>query len=117
MESSKEDFCKQAEEALTEFREHVGRVQEQYTQLSKLKENLTAGHVIAQMDFVENYLCQSLEEVQSPWWNRTMVTLYQVVAYYKNDGGEMQHKSFVLVSSIVGSQRIPLWVGAVLENF
>ena len=54
------------------------------------------------MDFAENYLCQSLEEIQSAWWNGAMVTLHPVVAYYKDDGGEMQHKSFVFVSDELG---------------
>lgn len=50
------------------------------------------------MDFAENYLCQSLQAVQSSYWNGTMVSLHPVVTYFKDDNGSLQHKSFVFTS-------------------
>ncbi|XP_048577462.1 uncharacterized protein LOC125559795 [Nematostella vectensis] len=79
------------------------RVQKYYTPASKhrrLKSNLKAGHVVIQMDFAENYNCQSCEEVQSAHWNGpTMVSLHPVVVYYKAEGkDDLKHKSFAFVS-------------------
>lgn len=42
-------------------------MQIQYNQMKVLKENLPDEEAIMQMDFVENYTCQSLEEVQSAY--------------------------------------------------
>lgn len=50
------------------------------------------------MDFAENYSCKSVEEIQSAYWNQTDVTLHPAVAYYKDDKGDTQHKSYVVVS-------------------
>ena len=47
------------------FSEHAARVKQQYEQIRHLKLHLPAKHVIAQMDFAQNYTCQSLEEIQS----------------------------------------------------
>jgi hypothetical protein len=69
----------------------------------KLKENLPLNHVVAQLDFSENYTCTSMEEVQSAYWNQSMVTIHPVVihVYYKSieDGKEtLHHKSFTIIS-------------------
>ena len=71
---------------------------EQYGQLKKLKESLPAGEAIDQMDFAENYLCQSCDEVQRAYWNSTMVSLHPVVTYFKDGDDNLQHKSFVYIS-------------------
>jgi hypothetical protein len=42
-----------------------------------------------------------MEEVQSAYWNQSMVTLHPVVIYYKSieDGKEtLHHKSFTIIS-------------------
>ena len=52
------------------------------------------------MDISENYCCQSMEEVQSAYWNATVVTLHPIVLYRKDDSGEMVHKSTVFVSEV-----------------
>ena len=49
------------------------------------------------MDFAENYSCQSLDEIQSAYWNQTTVTLHPTVIYYKQ-GQELKHKSLIFVS-------------------
>lgn len=69
------------------FRGYVKRVQIQYEQLKMLKENFVDDEVIVQMDFVENYICQFLEEVQFVYWNVLMVIFYFVVVYYWFEDG------------------------------
>ena len=55
------------------------------------------------MDFAENYTSQSLEEVQSAYWNASMVTLHPAVAYYRSsEDGPLSHKSRVFVSDELG---------------
>ncbi|XP_046544601.1 uncharacterized protein LOC124254795 [Haliotis rubra] len=85
-EVAKDDFISNFLSQCTQFREHVARVQTQYAQLRFLKGNLPDSHVIIQMDFAENYLCQCLDEIQSAYWNATMVTLHPAVVYFKNNG-------------------------------
>ena len=58
--------------------------------------------VIVQMDFAENYTCQSVEEVQSAYWNASMVTLHPAVVYFRSKTGEMTHQSMVFVSDEMG---------------
>ena len=98
IDATKVELVAAAGKAVNEFRQHASRVSEQYGQLKKLKENLPAGEAIAQMDFAENYLCQSCDEVQSAYWNSTMVSLHPVVTYFKDGDDNLQHKSFVYTS-------------------
>lgn len=76
--------------------------------MKRLKENLPEGEVIAQVDFAENYLCQSCDEVQSAYWNSTMVSLHPIVVYFKGDDGKLQHKSFVYISEELSHNSISL---------
>ena len=45
--------------------EHATRAKGQYEQIQQLKIKMPSSHVIAQLDFAQNYSCQALEEVQS----------------------------------------------------
>ena len=63
---------------------------------------LTESEAIVQMDFAENYTCQSLEEVQSAYWNASMVTLHLAIAYYRSEDGQVSHKSRVFISDELG---------------
>jgi hypothetical protein len=66
-----------------------------------MKERLPLGHILAQMDFSENYACQNMEEIQSAYWNATAVTLHQVVLYLKGHDGSLNHISAVYVSEVL----------------
>ena len=66
---------------LAAFRSHVLRVQNQYREMRKLRENLPENEILLWMDFAENYSCSSVEEVQSAFWNVEMVSLHTMVAY------------------------------------
>ena len=84
-----------------QFSSHVARVRLQYGQLKKLKEELPPHQMIVQMDFAENYICRSLDEVQTAYWNQTAVTLHPIVVYFKSEKNELKHKSFVVVSDVM----------------
>lgn len=81
------------------FIQHTERISAQYTALNDLKTNLPQGHAIVQMDFAENFQCQTMDEIQSAYWNATSITLHPVVAYYK-DGENLIHKNIVFVSDL-----------------
>lgn len=103
IEKSKQEFKDECLSSISQFREHMRLVNAQYTEIKKLKDNLPQGHVVAQLDFSENYSCSSIEEVQSAYWNQTMVTIHPVVIYYKaQDEGSskeiIHHKSYSVIS-------------------
>lgn len=70
-------------DTMHKFREHIQLATS--TLISKVKENLPFGHVVAQMDFSHIYTRTSMEEVQSAYWNQSMVTIHPVMAYFKTE--------------------------------
>lgn len=52
---------------MSAFRGHVDRLREQYKQIRALKDQLLPHEMIAQMDFSENYMCRSVDEIQSAY--------------------------------------------------
>lgn len=102
MTMTKEQFLQYMKQQINDFTEHVYRVRRQYGESMKIKSNLAVDEVVVTMDFAENYACKSLNEIQSAYWNQNAVTLHPVVLYYKNECGELKHKSMVVVSDEMG---------------
>ena len=100
-ELEKSDFLIHFKKEIVEFCSHVARVKRQYAEIQTLKANLNNNEVIIHMDFAENYVCKTVEEVQSAYWTQMGVTLHPVVIYFNNEGS-LQHKSIVLVSDEMG---------------
>ena len=48
--------------------------------------------------FSENYICLMPDEVQSPHWSQTQVTLFSVVTFRKDINGNLLEDHFVYVS-------------------
>ena len=68
------------------FNEHSARAKEQFEQLRHLKLDLPSSHVIAQMDFSQNYPYQAVEEIQSAYWDQSeQVTLHPVVFFITSE--------------------------------
>lgn len=98
-EMERQAFFKIWEKDTEEFRNHVGRVQKQYSEIRKLKEALPEHEVIIQMDFAENYACKTADEIQSAYWNQSSVTLHPMVVYFRDENTfTLKHKSYVAVS-------------------
>ena len=85
----------------TDFESHVHRVNEQYKAIREMKDKLPKDSVLIQMDFSENYTCQTLEEIQSAYWNQSMITLHPAVIYYRDTDNELKHTSYVYVSDVL----------------
>ncbi|KAK3089949.1 hypothetical protein FSP39_007894 [Pinctada imbricata] len=98
IEKGKDEFKDEMRYQFTEFREHVSRVKAQYSAVRKMKDQLPTNHVLVQMDFAENYSCQNLDEIQSAYWNTTMVTLHPTIVYHRQPDGTLVHSSYVFVS-------------------
>ena len=64
-EVAKNSFETGFKQDIEKFEGLVERIKNQYNQLKKPKERLPNNHAIVQMDFAENYNCQSSEEPQS----------------------------------------------------
>lgn len=52
---TKEEFITLFIADVTNFRSHVDRVKNQYSQMKVLRENLEEGHALVWMDFAENF--------------------------------------------------------------
>lgn len=98
---SKTEFITAMKKEFDTFVTHVKRVSEQYKAVKQMKDALPENHVLVQMDFSENYNCQTMEEIQSAYWNSSMVTLHPTIIYYKNTSGNLCHKSLVFVSEVL----------------
>ena len=97
-----DEFISLLDHGIPEFPSHVFRVKRQYNEIQNLKKALPKNAVIVHMDFAENYMCKSLEEVQSAYWTQASVTLHPVVVYYSDENSDLQHKSMVIVSDELG---------------
>lgn len=91
------------------FRCHVQIVQSQYRETRRLGENLPAGEILLWMDFAENYTCASMEEVQSAYWNASMVSLHTMVAYFPGDRASGILLSYVTVSDVISHNAIAVY--------
>ena len=96
-EENKDVFLEIFKNEVAEFRAHVNRIKNQYTQLRQLKDNLPDDDIIMQMDFAEDYRYRSQQEVQSAYWNPEQVTIHPMVFYYKKESS-LLHKSIVAIS-------------------
>ena len=68
--------------------------------MRKLRENLAEGYIVVWMDFAENYICSSMDEVQSAYWNANMVTLHTQVVYFPASHNK-NHMSVVGISEVI----------------
>ena len=97
----KTEFISKLLEEFDAFITHVERVTQQYKSLKEMKDVLPQNHILIQMDFSENYNCQTMEEIQSAYWNASMVTLHPTIIYYKDTDNSLCHKSLVFVSEVL----------------
>lgn len=97
----KSEFIKLVSDQTCEFKEHVQRVKQQYIAIKDIKYSLPQDHVLAQMDFAENFSCYSADEVQSAYWNSKALTQHPVVIYFK-ENSELKHKKYIFVSDDLG---------------
>ena len=85
-------------EQLQPFGRHVYNIKRQYAELKYLKESLQLGEVIIHKDFAENFQMKQQREVMAAHWSNDTVTLYTAVLYYRSGTGDLEHKSYIVIS-------------------
>ncbi|KAH3702426.1 hypothetical protein DPMN_077443 [Dreissena polymorpha] len=80
-----------------EFMSHIERVKQQYSAVKNIKDKLPHGHLLIQMAVSENYTGNTLEEIQSVYWNNCLISLHPVVIYFRGEENELKHTSYVHV--------------------
>ena len=91
---AKEDLIAQ----LQPFGRHVYNIRRQYEELEYLKENLPQGEIIIHEDFAENFQMKPHREIMAAHWSNEMITLFTAVVYLRDHQGDLQFKSFAVVS-------------------
>ncbi|KAL3862797.1 hypothetical protein ACJMK2_008743 [Sinanodonta woodiana] len=94
------DFKQLIKNELSAFRDHVERVSTQYREMKRLRENFPDGHILVQMDLSENLVCSSVEEIQSAYWNMSMISLHTMVVYFPNNHSK-KLQSIVAISDLI----------------
>ena len=85
-------------EQLQPFGRHVYNIKRQYAELKYLKESLQLGEVIIHEDFAENFQMKHQREVMAAHWSNDTVTLFTAVVYYRSGTGDLEHKSYAVIS-------------------
>jgi hypothetical protein len=65
-----------------QMKKPVGMLEWQQTQQSACKEQLKPNELMI-MDFSENYKCSFQNEVQSAFFDQTLVTIHPIMCYYR----------------------------------
>ena len=66
-----------------QMKKPVGMLEWQQTQQSACKEQLKPNELMMIMDFSENYKCSFQNEVQSAFFDQTLVTIHPIMCYYR----------------------------------
>ena len=73
-------------------------VKSQKAVTNTVKENIPKSHLTIQMDFSENFICNSVDDFQSTYWNLAAVTYHPVVVHFNDSSSKRKHSNFVYVS-------------------
>jgi hypothetical protein len=66
--------------------------------LSEQKDSLSQGTAVVLLDFAENYSFIVQDAVQGYYWDNSQATLHPIVAYYREEDGNLRTISFCVVS-------------------
>lgn len=93
-----EEFLEYYIEKLKKLIPHYFISSQQSEFLKTKKSLIDHGEVIVLGDFSENYSFVIQNEAQGFHWNKKQATIHPYVTYYKNEKGETEHVSFVVIS-------------------
>ena len=96
LEVARVEFLELLRSEHQQFAAHVARIQNQWQEMKKLRENMPQEDVLIWMDLAENYTCAQVDQVSSGYWNAEAVTLHTMVVYFPK--GIPEHQSIVAVS-------------------
>lgn len=104
-EGSLEDAVNELNVQLPTFKIHAYVKKVQSKSFEECKLNAQENHIIIQVDFAENYLASSQDEIQSAHWAHAQVTLFTCCAWVKN-----KTRSIVIVSDDLTHDKCSVWV-------
>lgn len=99
MVKKKDEFIDMFCEKLDKLRFHHFISKQQNEHLQKLKDELAVGEVLVLADFSENFAFIVQDAIQGFHWNNCQATVHGFVVYYRTEeGGELHHKNFIVIS-------------------
>jgi len=93
-----DEFIEGLSQSLQELCRHHFVCEKQGKFFKSLKERLTLGECIVLLDWAENHKLLIQDEVQSHHWSGQQATLHNMVVYYIDAKGDLQHQSFCFIS-------------------
>jgi hypothetical protein len=100
VDMSKSDFIEKFLDECCDMRQHIYRVNTQFTELDHLKKNLQPfTEATCQLDYSENFPCVYQDEPSAAFYDRRQVTLMPMVIHFKDQDSNLRHKSFVGITS------------------
>lgn len=98
---NKADFIVAFTSILPDFRAHCFRVQEQYHQITYLKENMqNVVEATLQLDYAENWNAKYLFEITSAYYDKNQLSIHPMVLHMKDQDGKISVKSYVGVTEV-----------------
>lgn len=94
---STQDFIEVLSSALEKLIPHHFIAKQQSKFIEEKKNNLSAGEVLVQLDFSENYAYVAQNAAQQFHYNNDQCTIFPAVVYYKSED-ELKHFSYVAMS-------------------
>lgn len=85
-------------QTINKLKLHHFIAQNQSQFLKDKKSNLLPGEYIFIMDYSENYSMVNQNEIQAAHFDKIQATIHPIVAYFKNEKGELKNLSFVIIS-------------------
>ncbi|KAJ8688649.1 hypothetical protein QAD02_024444 [Eretmocerus hayati] len=86
------------EEELPKLLRHDFIAKNQASFMKKLKESLSFGHVLVQVDFSENLSSLVQDAVPGYYWSNNQATLHPWVCYWIDSDGNIQHLTVIMIS-------------------
>jgi len=93
-----EEYKKTLISAINSLTKHSFLAKCQANFLKAKKDSLQKSEAIVLGDFAENFQFLIQDEIQSYHWSKEYCTLHPVVLYFIGNEGELQHKSFCIIS-------------------
>jgi hypothetical protein len=99
VEMNKEEFKVMCRDDFNELREHIRRMNAQFSQTTILRNNMPAmTEVTVQIDYAENYKCSYQDEPSAAFFDRRQVTIHPMVVHFKDIDENIQTHSYIGIS-------------------
>ncbi|CAH0547039.1 unnamed protein product [Brassicogethes aeneus] len=107
---SVQDLVKKINDLFPKFLIHEYNIQHHFKKIKQLRQNISSGSAIINIDFSENYGCKYSNEIQSVHFgaSKPQLSLHTGVIYFKI-GDKLHHQSFTTVSDQLCHKPYAIW--------